>query len=556
MGLEREVIEKMDRNKLFFGDNLDILRNYIKDESVDLIYLDPPFNSNKIYNVIYSEENGTPSKSQMQAFDDTWCWNEHSALAFQLLMEGGHEKVNNTMSAFREMLGECNLLAYLTMMASRLIEMHRVLKKTGSLYLHCDPTASHYLKILLDSIFLPRNYQNELVWCYRERELNSRKYNPKHDIILYYVKNTNSDYVFNNSRALTRYSNGTIEKFNYTDENGRKFQIRGKGSPYTKKQGLSIELEKDHPELVYRDYFDKAGGVSPRDWLAPPMGNCYCPKCKNESADSQIYFSDQKVPSRYPFAPINRAAQERMGYPTQKPESLLKYIVGISSNEGDVILDPFCGCGTTVSVAEQLKRKWIGIDITYLAIALINNRLQTRFTETNEYDIVGVPTSLNDAKALALHDRYQFQTWVILLANAFPRQKKGSDRGIDGFLNFHDDNSGKTKKILIQVKSGKVKSGDIRDLVGTVEREKAVIGVFITLEKPTSHMVREATSAGFYKTPFVRKPFPKIQLLTVEEILNGKQIDYPFPEFSRVGMKKAPRFIDKDLMPSLFDKTK
>lgn len=536
----------MDRNQLFFGDNLDVLRDHIRDESVDLIYLDPPFNSNKIYNVLYSEQNGTPSESQMHAFmhafDDTWIWDQNTALAFHQLVEGGHEKVNDTMIAFRKMLGECNLLAYLTMMAPRLIEMRRVLKDTGSIYLHCDPTASHYLKMLLDAVFGTKNFRNEITWVRTAAHSDAKNFSHISDIIFYYSKISN----YNFQLQYKPYSKEYINKYyRHTDE-----------------QGLFLDRDLTAKGLSGGGYEYEWKGVS-KIWRCPIT------TMKKNDKQGRLYYTSNGTPRYKQYLdempgvpipnvwsdtpPINSQANEALGYPTQKPEALLERIIKSSSNKGDIILDPFCGCGTAVSVAEQLNRKWIGIDITYLAIALINNRLQSRFSEITNYDVIGVPTSLSDAKALALHDRYQFQTWVILLANAFPRQKKGSDRGVDGFLNFHDDNSGKTKKILIQVKSGKVKSGDIRDLVGTIEREKAVIGVFITLEHPTSHMIKEAASVGFYQTEHVKKPFPKIQLLTVEQILDGKQIEYPFAGISNVGMKKAVRFIDKALTPTLFD---
>ncbi len=537
-----------ERNSLYFGDNLDVMKLYIADESVDLIYLDPPFNSNQIYNIMYHEKDGALSEAQVIAFDDTWHWNEHTALVFQSITECGNDPVIRAMSAFREMLGECNLLAYLTMMAPRLMELRRVLKSTGSLYLHCDTTASHYLKVLLDAIFGPKNFKNEVVWCYRERERSVKKYNSKHDCLLFYVKDENSDYTFNASEGLTRYSPGTLKKFNYTDEDGRIFQIRGKKGIYLKKQGLSIELERTDPDLVYRDYFDKSVGIAPRDWLAPSMGNAVCPSCGNEFADNQIYFADDRNSQRYPFSPINRAAQERLGYPTQKPENLLDYILRISSKEGDVVLDPFCGCGTTVSVAEKLNRKWIGIDITYLAIALINNRLQSQFPKINKYDIFGVPITVSDAEALAKQDRFQFQSWALMTVGAFPLRGniKGPDKGIDGFIDFHDEGIQKRKRIIVSVKSGKVSVRDMRDLRGVVDREKGVIGVLITLEKPTKPMIVEASSAGFYQSPIKSTPFPRLQILTIEEIINGKDIQYPLSKMTNVTLRKAPVFIRND----------
>jgi DNA modification methylase len=442
------------------------------------------------------------------------------------------------MRAFRMLLGESDMLAYLSEMAPRLIELYRVLKSTGSLYLHCDSTASHYLKILLDSIFNPINFRNDIAWCYREREREIRKYNPKHDDLLFYVKDVDSNFVFNDDEGRTRYSPGTIKKFNYTDDEGRRFQIRGKNvsdSPYIKMQGLDIDLEKTHPEWVYRDYLDKSSGVAPRDWFAPPMGNpkCQNPKCSREFGDNLIYFATGEKESRYPMAPLNRAARERLGYPTQKPEGLLEYIMKISTNENDIVLDPFCGCGTTISVAHRLKRNWIGVDITHLAITLIKNRLNDTFGNDVVYDIIGEPKDFESAKALAQQDRFQFQWWALSLIGARPQkseQKKGADKGIDGNIYFHEKIGGKTKRIIISVKSGKnVHVDDIRELCDVVNNKSnnANMGMFITLYKPTQPMKNRANDEGKYFSDVYNESYPKIQILTIEGLLDGKKPETP-----------------------------
>ena len=237
--------------------------------------------------------------------------------------------------------------------------------------------------------------------------------------------------------------------------------------------------------------------------------------------------------------PINAAARERLGYPTQKPVALLERIIQASSNEGDVVLDPFCGCGTTVAAAQKFDRRWIGIDITQLAISLIRYRLGDSFGKDCRFEVIGEPTSLPDAAALAKEDPYQFQWWTLGLVKARPvEQKKGADRGIDGRKYFHDEGrSGKTKQIIFSVKAGHVTVSHIRDLVGVVHREKAEIGAFLSLEPPTSPMRREAASAGFYKSPWGKHP--RIQLLTIEDLLGGKSIDYP--QATDVTFKKAQR---------------
>jgi site-specific DNA-methyltransferase (adenine-specific) len=497
--------------------------------------------------VLFKEESGFESEAQIAAFDDTWHWDKSAQEIYYEITNKCSEKVVKTITGLFNVLGANDMMAYLVMMTIRLVELHRVLKKTGSIYLHCDPTASHYLKIVLDAVFGFRNFKNDISWCFAEREVSNRQYNCKHNCILFYVKDDESNYTFNYEKAATRYSTGTIEKFNYTDEKGRPFQIRGKGGDVVGEQGLPLELEKTHPDWVYRDYLDKSTGVLPRDWLAPPMGNSVCPFCKKESKDNILYLAEQRSPSRYPFAPLNRAAKERLGYPTQKPESLLELLISVSSNKGDVVLDPFCGCGTTVVAAEKLNRKWIGIDITHLATGLIKKRLNEVFGGKVKYKEEGFPKDLSSAKALADQDRFQFQCWALSLVKTIPRgsdDKKGADKGIDGCIFFHDTNNpSDIKKIIIQVKSGEhISSAQVRDLKGTIDREKAVIGVFITLEEPTRDMKKESASTEFYKSPLGSK-HPKIQILKIEELLGGKEIDYPRSAVD-VTLKRAPKVKD------------
>ncbi|MCL2597456.1 MAG: HNH endonuclease [Paludibacter sp.] len=319
-------------NTLYTNDNLFILTG-MNSNFVDLIYLDPPFNSKRFYSAPIG------SRAAGASFKDMWTWEDVNEEYLNTLA-----KDFPALTAFIASIGAIHsdaMKAYLTYMAQRIIEMHRILKDTGSLYLHCDPTASHYLKIVLDEIFGKNNFKNEIVWCYKERELSKRHFNRKHDVIFFYVKS--QKYSFNPERLLEPYSEGTVKKFNYTDVDGRKFQIRGKGGEYIGKQGLDMELERTNPELVYRDYLDKSGGILPRDWWEIPF--------------------------------INRAAKERTGYPTQKPLALLHRIIKASSNENDIVLDPFCGCATTCVAAQQLGRKWIGIDIAEQAADVLVERL-------------------------------------------------------------------------------------------------------------------------------------------------------------------------------------
>ena len=499
-------------NTLYYGDNLKVLRRYVPDNSIDLIYLDPPFNSKATYNILFKEPTGKPSTAQITAFEDTWHWTEETERIFQEIVEKAPAKVVKMMVAFRDFIGINDVMAYLTMMCIRLLELRRVLKDTGSIYLHCDPTASHYLKILMDTVFGKENFRNEIIWCYSEREISKKNWNKKHDVIFFYTKKSNDKHTFNWKEVAIPYSEGTFKKFNYVDEAGRKFQIRGKGGPYVGEQGLDISLEETHPDWVYRDYLDKSPGVPPRDW--------------------------------WPIPVINRAAKERLGYPTQKPEAILERIILASSKEDDVVLDPFCGCGTTIAVSQKFKRKWIGIDITHLAINLIKWRLkhQFRLEPKIHYKVIGEPADLEGAKELAFQNRYQFQWWVLSLIDARPfgDKKRGADTGIDGYIYFMDEID-KIKSAIVQVKSGKISVKDIRDLCHVIDREKANIGIFISLETPSSAMKKEAFLKGYYKSPPGEK-YPKIQILTLKEIFEGKKPRLPLKLDS---FKRAQRYIKK-----------
>ena len=359
------------------------------------------------------------------------------------------------------------------MMAPRLVELHRVLKITGSIYLHCDPTASHYLKLVMDAIFGQSNFKNEIVWKRSLPDNDAKKYGAIHDIILFYVKS--EKYIFNQQFAGLR-EEYMQSHYNQMDEQGRRYQL------------TSLAASGPGPA---RRFGDKM--------LSPPAGSHW--RYSQEKIDKlmelkRIVFTSQGTP-RYirdmdqmkgsalqsiwtDLNPINSQAKERLGYPTQKPETLLERILKTSSNDGDLVLDPFCGCGTAVAVAEHLHRKWIGMDITHIAIALMRHRLNSAFrSELSPYEVIGDPKDVASAEALAQHDRYQFEWWSLGLVDARPAQdkKKGADSGIDGDINFFDDNSGKAKKIVVQVKSGHVSSSQIRDLKGVLEREKAAIGV-------------------------------------------------------------------------------
>jgi len=444
------------------------------------------------------------------------------------------------------------MMAYLVMMAPRLKELHRVLKPTGSLYLHCDPTSSHYLKLLLDSIFGVQFYRNEIVWKRTTTHSDSKTWSRVTDVVLFFTKG--GGFTWNIPREA--HSNEYLStKYRYDDGDGRIYRLDNMTSPNPRPNMMYEWKGFPFPEKGWRYSLDTMARLDQEKRIWYPT-----------KADGSFDISKRPQLKRYleemeggvmgtvwsDIFPINSQAQERLGYPTQKPEALLERIIKASSNEGDVVLDPFCGCGTSISVAERLHRKWIGIDITHLAITLIRSRLYGQFkTELSPYEVIGDPKDLASAQALAReseHDgRYQFQFWAAGLVDAFPAQdkkKKGADSGIDGVINFIDDTSGQAKKIIVQVKSGHVKVGDIRDLKGVMEREKAPIGCFVTLEEPSGPMKTEAVAAGFYESALKleggsAERFPRIQILTIRELLEGKKL--AFPRHNIATFKQAER---------------
>ena len=520
----------MNTNQLYYGDNLDILRNHIPDESIDLIYIDPPFNSNQAYNVIFSETDGSSSQAQIQAFEDTWRWGETTEQVYHELVVTAPHLLVETIKSFRGFLTETNLMAYLVMMALRLVELHRVLKPTGSFYLHCDPTASHYLKIILDQIFGVQNFRNEIVWARTNaHNMKARYYSKIHDLLLFYSKG--DGYTWN--KQYTEYSDAQLSRYK-TDENGRlytgrdltmstvmesrNFEWRGAQPPAHRSWGASLEQLEE--------------------WYA--AGRILLKKDGTPRLDGLKVYLDElpgkQIPSIWNDIPrIGNTSKERLGYPTQKPLALLERVIKTSSNEGDVVLDAFAGCGTTIEAAATLNRQWIGIDITHLAVALLKYRLADALGDDVTYEIIGEPKDVASARALAHQDRYQFQWWALSLIRARPYQekKKGADEGVDGLIYYQDvdpDNPKKTltRKIVVQVKSGKVSVRDIRELKSVVDSQDAVIGVFITLNPPTRPMVKEAATAGrFQWLHATHTTYPKIQIRTIEELLAGNSIEYP-----------------------------
>lgn len=527
-------MKPITNNTLFYGDNLPILREYVPDESIDLIYLDPPFNSNRSYNVLFKDESGQQSEAQITAFDDTWHWGPSAEAVYEELATGSNVAVGTMIAALLRFIGRNQMMAYLIMMAARLVELHRVLKPTGSLYLHCDPTASHYLKIILDTVFGFENYRNEITWKRTSSHNDSRRnFSNLNDTIFFYSKS--DKYSF--TPQFAKYDDSYIRKnFKFVDENGRHYASDNLRSP-NPRPNLTYDYKgyKPHPNgwtvsLEKMQELDKQGRLIFPENLD---GRIRVKKYLDEMQGVVLGNIWDDIP------PISSQAAERLGYPTQKPLILLERIIQASSNPNDVVLDPFSGCGTAISAAQKLGRKWIGIDITHLAIAMHKNRLKGNFglEPRKDYAVIGEPEDIEGARQLAQDDRYQFQWWALSLVEARPlggqdgdkKGKKGSDKGIDGLLPFIDDASGKPKQVLVQVKSGHVNSAVIRDLRGVLDREQGAIGLLITLEPATSEMVKEAVSAGFYESKLWQQKYPRLQILSIEDLLRGEEIKMPPP---------------------------
>ena len=519
-------------NTLYYGDNLDILRQHLPDESVDLVYLDPPFNSNANYNVLFKEQSGEASPAQIRAFTDTWEWTQEAVRTYEqeiITNPSVPANVKDMISAFRQFVGGNAMMAYLVMMTPRLVELRRVLKPTGSIYLHCDPTASHYLKLLMDTIFGKENFRTEIVWkrtsAHSDTRQGRRQHGRVHDLILFYSRDASWTW----NPLYAEYDQEYIDQFyrHVEPETGRRYRLdnltgpggAAKGNPSYEVMGVTRYWrysEEGMAELI------EQGRVIQTTPGAVPAYKRYLDEMPG--IPLQDVWTD--------IGPIGSRAKERLGYPTQKPQALLERIIQSSSNEGDVVLDPFCGCGTAVAAAENLKRRWIGIDITHLAVALMKSRLRTAFDlhPGADYEVVGEPADVGSARALAEQDRYQFQYWAMSLLEALPRkqdERRGADRGIDGLLHFIDGPRRATKKAIVQVKSGRVSSPLIRDLNGTVEREKADLGLFITLEEPTRDMRAEAANAGFYHSEIWQRDYLRTQIRTIGELLEGHGFDVP-----------------------------
>jgi len=546
--------------RLYFGDNLQVLRESINSESVDLVYLDPPFNSNSDYNVIFGgrKSGDAPPQAQITAFEDTWHWSDESARTLQALYD-----VNGDLAELLDLLvrglGHNDLSAYLVMMAIRLVELHRVLKPTGSLYLHCDPTASHYLKVILDKIFGIENHRNEITWKRQSAHSDAKKkFCDVSDIILYYVKSNKAKFKPQYGEHNPEY----IAKFYRHDDNDGRglYQLADMASPNPRPNMMYEWLGFPYPDKGWRYQTDTMQQLHDE-------GRIYYPKLSDGTFDTtkrprlKRYLNEQQgsiITNVWDdIQQIGTHAKERLGYPTQKPLALLERILQASSNEDDIVLDPFCGCGTALHAAQKLKRNWIGIDITHLAISLIEIRLISAFPQI-EFEVFGTPKDFASAQDLAKRDKYQFQWWACSLVKVPPYQgkKKGADGGIDGlrYISDLDENKREIKrKIIVSVKGGdNVSVAMVRDLIGTMSTNKADLGFFVTLAEPTKAMITEATKAGFYRAAN-GKDYPRVQIFTIEDLLSGaKKPEYLDLSLGDITFKRAEKESVVVLRPELF----
>jgi len=521
------------------------------------------------------------SSAQIQAFKDTWTWDHQASLDFTDAVKNGGTHVANAMMAFRTLLGTSDMLAYLAMMAPRLLELRRVLKETGSIFLHCDPTASHYLKLLMDAVFGPENFCNEIIWRRTGAHNSSKRFAPIHDTILFarksasarwnmprrpYMNKHVSDHFVQDSKGwkTAYYGNVLTGSGTRNGESGmtwRGFDPTKKGRHWAIPGKLVQELKETTGEdisglstLEKLERLYALGYITITKGAAWPEYSLYIDPAQGQPASdvwafqpytqNLVWGSDFGIDEDVRW--LSPRDAERLGYPTQKPLGLMARIIECCTEPGDIVLDPFCGCGTTIAAAQKLNRRWIGIDITHLAINLIKVRLADTFSRKilGNYTVVGEPEDLQGAQALAEQDKYQFQYWALGLVGARPaasQEKKGADKGIDGRL-YITDQDGQMRPVIISVKGGHVTVNQIRDLRGVIERENAAIGVFISLEPPTGPMRKEAADAGFYnnQSHVGESQHPRLQLLTIEELLQGKRIDLPVQQEVR-SFKQAPK---------------
>lgn len=543
-------------NRLYFGDNLEVLDEHVADESVDLIYLDPPFNSNRNYSVIFGR-NRAPDEApaQIQAFEDTWRWTPKTESLMGSLSTTAPQRVADTLAGFYTLLDESEALAYLVNMTPRLLQLRRVLKPSGSIFLHCDPTMSHYLKLLLDAVFDPQLFRNEIIWKRTGAHSGAKRFGPIHDSILFYTRS--AAYTWNKVMQDVPPENAEIWYNNIEEETGRRFyraDLTGNGvrrgdsgaawrhiNPTAKGRHWAI------PRAAER--VAKLEGLNTQEALdaLDAAGRLYWPKKAEGVPRLKMYLdeSDGKMPIQdviTDIRPLNNVAKERLGYPTQKPLALLERIISATTNEGDVVLDPFCGCGTTIDAAQRLGRQWIGIDITHLAIDVITKRMLHTYGSGvfESIEIDGIPKDLGGAKALFDRSPLEFERWAVSMVNAEPNEKQVGDKGVDGVARF-PLGTGKIGKLLVSVKGGKtINPSMVRDLSGTIEARKAQMGVLITLAPATKGVTDAINHGGVFTHPANGQKYPRLQHITVADLLAKKRPQVPPTFLPYIAAQRAP----------------
>lgn len=547
--------------RLYYGDNLDVMRQ-MPDGFVDLTYLDPPFKSDLDYNVLFTEDGISPDEAQMTVFKDTWLWDQGAQRAFEDIQDIPNPRLVNLVNALHVGLERTPMLAYLVNMAVRLVEIRRVMKDEASIYLHCDPTASHYLKMLMDAIFGPLSFKSEIIWRRTGSHNKAKRWAPIHDTLLFYTKS--ETYTWNNPKRP--YMIGHVKTYFVADGKGgyktnyygnvltgsgtrngesgqpwKGFDPTAKGRHWavpgaiweevgidpagmTQHQKLDLLHSKGFIKItpgqmwpMYERTIQPGEGPATSDlWTFQPYteGTVFG---TNEGIDADVRW-------------LNPHDAERLKFPTQKPVALLKRIIAASSKPGDTVFDPFCGCGTTIAAAEELKRNWVGIDVSPFAIGLIRRQRLAPLKYLKEgvdYDVTGLPTTLPGAKMMWEQDDKVFEIWCLTELGGIPNEKRSGDKGIDGRIVFKPDGK-KAQFAVVSVKGGKLKPDDVRSLSHVAQREKASslgFGVLVSMYEPTKGMKTDAASAG--TATFNGKKYPLIQWITVAEMLQGKRPDLP-----------------------------
>ncbi len=558
-------------NTLFYGDNLAILSQHVDDSTVDLIYLDPPFNSNRDYNVLFKEQSGRESPAQIKAFGDTWNWAGAAESWANFADLCPAPKVIELMRGFHNTLGENDVMAYLVMMAPRLYHLWRVLKPTGSLYLHCDPAAAAYLKLILDGIFGAKNFRNEITWKRSDAHNDAKKqFGAISDRILFYVRSPEAmfrpqyggfqEQTLRDWYQYLELPDGTARRMTKEERETQKIPV---GTRRFNTGDLRSPNPRPNLTYDYKGYkphqngwamsYEKMVELDTRGLLlfpANPEGRIMRKRYLDEQPGAVVgdVWTD--------ISQIRGASAEKMGYPTQKPIALLERIINASSNPGDIVMDPFCGCGTAIVAAQKLGRQWLGIDVTPIATSLIQKRLFDMFeardvrllsaAEKNSelararaFRVEGLPTDEDGARKMFEADHKKFEMWAVGLVPAIPQEKKGADGGIDG-LAYFDVGAKELTKGVVQVKGGKAGAPDVQQLVGAMGKTGAALGFFVTLEKPTRPMLAEALSAGYYKAATgVGRQVPAMQVRTIAELLDGHGFEFPVTTGSNVSFKAA-----------------